>query len=332
MFNIINLKNMKVLAYKISTLCLLVGSIGLSAQGKVGINTESPAYTLDVNGTVRIADTPNDHKTQWMLGIDENKQVVKLPSVQKLGVFEKKRVYIDLLVNDSPISYTAFGATNNIYPFQYIYTDKNLNIDAKKYIVTLLKASIVQGDRDGSESNPGDTYPVPMKLISVADVNDNTTQVVLPNSTLDKDKKFMAWNNAITNVHMFDNGGQGRPDRFGSEDGEMLLQGSIVSTKGREITDDRTKTPFLSQVLNTYVHKNGNSWEFVGRSDFSAPAKIKNSSKKLYWALDLLIIKKTWAQELKTQYMDVTVYQDTNKPAVMDCTNNTPDCKYPLLK
>ena len=328
MFNIINLKNMKVLAYKISTLCLLAGSIGLSAQGKVGINTESPAYTLDVNGTVRIADTPNDHKTQWMLGIDENKQVVKLPSVQKLGVFEKKRVYIDLLVNDSPISYTAFGATNNIYPFQYIYTEKNLNIDTKKYIVTLLKASIVQGDRDGSESNPGDTYPVPMKLISVADVNDNTTQVVLPNSTLDKDKKFMAWNNAITNVHMFDNGGQGRPDRFGSEDGEMLLQGSIVSTKGREITDDRTKTPFLSQVLNTYVHKNGNSWEFVGRSDFSAPAKIKNSSKKLYWALDLLIIKKTWAQELTPQYMDVTVYQDTNEPAKIDCTNN---CTYPLL-
>lgn len=319
---------MKVLAYKISTLCLLAGSIGLSAQGKVGINTESPAYTLDVNGTVRIADTPNDHKTQWMLGIDENKQVVKLPSVQKLGVFEKKRVYIDLLVNDSPISYTAFGATNNIYPFQYIYTEKNLNIDTKKYIVTLLKASIVQGDRDGSESNPGDTYPVPMKLISVADVNDNTTQVVLPNSTFDKDQKFVAWNNAITNVHMFDNGGQGRPDRFGSEDGEMLLQGSIVSTKGREITDDRTKTPFLSQVLNTYVHKNGNSWEFVGRSDFSAPAKIKNSSKKLYWALDLLIIKKTWAQELKTQYMDVTVYQDTNKPAKIDCTNN---CTYPLL-
>lgn len=319
---------MKVLAYKISTLCLLAGSIGLSAQGKVGINTENPAYTLDVNGTVRIADTPNDHKTQWMLGIDENKQVVKLPSVQKLGVFEKKRVYIDLLVNDSPISYTAFGATNNIYPFQYIYTEKNLNIDTKKYIVTLLKASIVQGDRDGSESNPGDTYPVPMKLISVADVNDNTTQVVLPNSTLDKDKKFMAWNNAITNVHMFDNGGQGRPDRFGSEDGEMLLQGSIVSTKGREITDDRTKTPFLSQVLNTYVHKNGNSWEFVGRSDFSAPAKIKNSSKKLYWALDLLIIKKTWAQELTPQYMDVTVYQDTNKPAKIDCTNN---CTYPLL-
>lgn len=319
---------MKVLAYKISTLCLLAGSIGLSAQGKVGINTESPAYTLDVNGTVRIADTPNDHKTQWMLGIDENKQVVKLPSVQKLGVFEKKRVYIDLLVNDSPISYTAFGATNNIYPFQYIYTEKNLNIDTKKYIVTLLKASIVQGDRDGSESNPGDTYPVPMKLISVADVNDNTTQVVLPNSTFDKDQKFMAWNNAITNVHMFDNGGQERPDRFGSEDGEMLLQGSIVSTKGREITDDRTKTPFLSQVLNTYVHKNGNSWEFVGRSDFSAPAKIKNSSKKLYWALDLLIIKKTWAQELKTQYMDVTVYQDTNKPAKIDCTNN---CTYPLL-
>ena len=319
---------MKVLAYKISTLCLLVGSIGLSAQGKVGINTENPAYTLDVNGTVRIADTPNDHKTQWMLGIDENKQVVKLPSVQKLGVFEKKRVYVDLFVNDSPISYTAFGATYNIYPFQYIYTEKNLNIDAKKYIVTLLKASIVQGDGSGSESNPGDTYPVPMKLISVADVNDNTTQVVLPNSTFDKDQKFMAWNNAITNVHMFDNGGQGRPDRFGSEDGEMLLQGSIVSTKGREITDDRTKTPFLSQVLNTYVHKNGNSWEFVGRSDFSAPAKIKNSSKKLYWALDLLIIKKTWAQELKTQYMDVTVYQDTNKPAKIDCTNN---CTYPLL-
>ena len=319
---------MKVLAYKISTLCLLAGSIGLSAQGKVGINTENPAYTLDVNGTVRIADTPNDHKTQWMLGIDENKQVVKLPSVQKLGVFEKKRVYVDLFVNDSPISYTAFGATYNIYPFQYIYTEKNLNIDAKKYIVTLLKASIVQGDGSGSESNPGDTYPVPMKLISVADVNDNTTQVVLPNSTFDKDQKFMAWNNAITNVHMFDNGGQGRPDRFGSEDGEMLLQGSIVSTKGREITDDRTKTPFLSQILNTYVHKNGNSWEFVGRSDFSAPAKIKNSSKKLYWALDLLIIKKTWAQELKTQYMDVTVYQDTNKPAKIDCTNN---CTYPLL-
>lgn len=319
---------MKVLAYKISTLCLLAGSIGLSAQGKVGINTENPAYTLDVNGTVRIADTPNDHKTQWMLGIDENKQVVKLPSVQKLGVFEKKRVYVDLFVNDSPISYTAFGATYNIYPFQYIYTEKNLNIDAKKYIVTLLKASIVQGDGSGSESNPGDTYPVPLKLISVADVNDNTTQVVLPNSTFDKDQKFMAWNNAITNVHMFDNGGQGRPDRFGSEDGEMLLQGSIVSTKGREITDDRTKTPFLSQVLNTYVHKNGNSWEFVGRSDFSAPAKIKNSSKKLYWALDLLIIKKTWTQELKTQYMDVTVYQDTNKPAKIDCTNN---CTYPLL-
>lgn len=319
---------MKVLAYKISTLCLLAGSIGLSAQGKVGINTENPAYTLDVNGTVRIADTPNDHKTQWMLGIDENKQVVKLPSVQKLGVFEKKRVYVDLFVNDSPISYTAFGATYNIYPFQYIYTEKNLNIDAKKYIVTLLKASIVQGDGSGSESNPGDTYPVPLKLISVADVNDNTTQVVLPNSTFDKDQKFMAWNNAITNVHMFDNRGQGRPDRFGSEDGEMLLQGSIVSTKGREITDDRTKTPFLSQVLNTYVHKNGNSWEFVGRSDFSAPAKIKNSSKKLYWALDLLIIKKTWAQELKTQYMDVTAYQDTNKPAKIDCTNN---CTYPLL-
>ena len=61
---------MKVLAYKISTLCLLAGSIGLSAQGKVGINTESPAYTLDVNGTVRIADTPKNISGPIMLGVD----------------------------------------------------------------------------------------------------------------------------------------------------------------------------------------------------------------------------------------------------------------------
>ena len=81
---------MKVLAYKISTLCLLAGSISLSAQGKVGINTENPAYTLDVNGTVRIADTPKDISGPIMLGVDSNGQVVQLPSIKKLSIRTQK--------------------------------------------------------------------------------------------------------------------------------------------------------------------------------------------------------------------------------------------------
>ena len=120
---------MKVLAYKISTLCLLAGSIGLSAQGKVGINTESPAYTLDVNGTVRIADTPKDISGPIMLGIDSNGQVVQLPSIKKLSIFDKQGLYI-------PVT-----PKNKEKYFSYTHTFQDVGIDPSKYLLTLLSAT-----------------------------------------------------------------------------------------------------------------------------------------------------------------------------------------------
>ena len=47
---------------------ILLWATGLNAQKKVGINTENPQQTLDVNGTLRIKE-PKDLPNKLMIQI-----------------------------------------------------------------------------------------------------------------------------------------------------------------------------------------------------------------------------------------------------------------------
>ena len=290
---------MKVLAYKISTLCLLAGSIGLSAQGKVGINTESPAYTLDVNGTVRIADTPKDVSGPIMLGVDSNGQVVQLPSIKKLSIFDKQELYI-------PVT-----PKNKEKYFSYTHTFQDVGIDPSKYLVTLLSATLVSGKGD-------DESPVAMKIASIADKN-TRLGVVETDET---------WTNRITNVKDWPSksaGYIGKRDRVGANDNDHILQGTTAKTLKAEKEDDRIRVPFFYETPLLEMVEYNNKWYFRGEYDFTAP--LEKSNKQLYWKLELFIIKKSWVKIFNNN-LKVSFPANTNNPSVtvtpMDTTSAYP--------
>ena len=293
---------MKVLAYKISTLCLLAGSIGLSAQGKVGINTESPAYTLDVNGTVRIADTPKDVSGPIMLGVDSNGQVVQLPSIKKLSIFDKQELYI-------PVT-----PKNKEKYFSYTHTFQDVGIDPSKYLVTLLSATLVSGKGD-------DESPVAMKIASIADKN-TKLGVVEADET---------WTNRITNVKDWPSksaGYIGKRDRVGANDNDHVIQGTTAKTLGAEKDDDRIRVPFFYETPLLEMVEYNNKWYFRGEYDFTAP--LEKPNKQLYWKLELFIIKKSWVKIFNNN-LKVSFPANTNNPSVT-VTPMDANSAYPVVK
>lgn len=302
MFNIINLKNMKVLAYKISTLCLLVGSIGLSAQGKVGINTENPAYTLDVNGTVRIADTPKDISGPIMLGVDSNGQVVQLPSIKKLSIFDKQELYI-------PVT-----PKNKEKYFSYTHIFQDVGIDPSKYLVTLLSATLVSGKGD-------DESPVAMKIASIADKN-TRLGVVEADET---------WTNRITNIKAWPSkatGYIGKRDRVGANDNDHVIQGTTAKTLTAEKQDDRIRVPFFYETPLLEMVEHDNKWYFRGEYDFTAP--LEKPNKQLYWKLELFIIKKSWVKVFNNN-LKVSFPANINNPNV-EVTSMDANSAYPVVE
>lgn len=295
---------MKVLAYKISTLCLLVGSIGLSAQGKVGINTENPAYTLDVNGTVRIADTPKDISGPIMLGVDSNGQVVQLPSIKKLSIFDKQELYI-------PVT-----PKNKEKYFSYTHIFQDVGIDPSKYLVTLLSATLVSGKGD-------DESPVAMKIASIADKN-TRLGVVEADET---------WTNRITNIKAWPSkaaGYIGKRDRVGANDNDHVIQGTTAKTLTAEKQDDRIRirVPFFYETPLLEMVEHDNKWYFRGEYDFTAP--LEKPNKQLYWKLELFIIKKSWIKVFNNN-LKVSFPANINNPNV-EVTSMDANSAYPVVE
>ena len=293
---------MKVLAYKISTLCLLVGSIGLSAQGKVGINTENPAYTLDVNGTVRIADTPKDISGPIMLGVDSNGQVVQLPSIKKLSIFDKQELYI-------PVT-----PKNKEKYFSYTHIFQDVGIDPSKYLVTLLSATLVSGKGD-------DESPVAMKIASIADKN-TRLGVVEADET---------WTNRITNIKAWPSkatGYIGKRDRVGANDNDHVIQGTTAKTLTAEKQDDRIRVPFFYETPLLEMVEHDNKWYFRGEYDFTAP--LEKPNKQLYWKLELFIIKKSWVKVFNNN-LKVSFPANINNPNV-EVTSMDANSAYPVVE
>ena len=293
---------MKVLAYKISTLCLLAGSIGLSAQGKVGINTESPAYTLDVNGTVRIADTPKDISGPIMLGVDNTTgQVVQLPNIKKLAVFDKQEVYLPV----TPKNKDKF--------FSYTHIFQDVGIDPSKYLVTLLSATLVSGKGD-------DESLVAMKIVSIADKN-TRLGVVETDET---------WTNRITNIKAWPSksaGYIGKRDRVGANDNDHVIQGTTAKTLTTEKQEDRIRVPFFYETPLLEMVEQNNKWYFRGEYDFTAPLEIPN--KQLYWKLQLFVIKKSWVKVFNNN-LKVSFPANINNPSVT-VTSMDANSKYPVV-
>ena len=293
---------MKVLAYKISTLCLLAGSIGLSAQGKVGINTESPAYTLDVNGTVRIADTPKDISGPIMLGVDNTTgQVVQLPNIKKLAVFDKQEVYLPV----TPKNKDKF--------FSYTHIFQDVGIDPSKYLVTLLSATLVSGKGD-------DESPVAMKIVSIADKN-TRLGVVETDET---------WTNRITNIKAWPSksaGYIGKRDRVGANYNDHVIQGTTAKTLTAEKQEDRIRVPFFYETPLLEMVEQNNKWYFRGEYDFTAPLEIPN--KQLYWKLQLFVIKKSWVKVFNNN-LKVSFPANINNPSVT-VTSMDANSKYPVV-
>ena len=293
---------MKVLAYKISTLCLLVGSIGLSAQGKVGINTENPAYTLDVNGTVRIADTPKDISGPIMLGVDSNGQVVQLPSIKKLSIFDKQELYI-------PVT-----PKNKEKYFSYTHIFQDVGIDPSKYLVTLLSATLVSGKGD-------DESPIAMKIASIADKN-TRLGVVEADET---------WTNRITNIKAWPSkatGYIGKRDRVGANDNDHVIQGTTAKTLTAEKQDDRIRVPFFYETPLLEMVEHDNKWYFRGEYDFTAP--LEKPNKQLYWKLELFIIKKSWVKVFNNN-LKVSFPANINNPNI-EVTSMDANSAYPVVE
>lgn len=280
----------------------MAGSICLSAQKKVGINTEDPKFTLDVNGTVRLGDAPEDSNDPKLLGVDKNThQIVKLPSIKKLEVFEKLDLYVPVTIRKAQENGTTF--------FSYIHTFENLNIDPETHFATLLSATLVTG-KDENES------PVAMKIVSVADKN---TKIGLVTPKED-------WTNRITNVKGWKHT-SGTIDRVGGEENH-IIQGSITKTSGA-VTDDKLKTPFLYEtpLIELVKHNANNSkptWHFRAEYDFSSP--LIKPGQNLFWKLHLLIIKKTWVKEINSK-LKLFVLPTSVNPNVIPQDNT----KYPVV-
>lgn len=295
MFNIINIKNMKVLAYKISTLCLLAGSISLSAQGKVGINTENPAYTLDVNGTVRVNDIPNNTHNPIMLGWDKTTgQVVQMPTIKKLSVFDKQEIYI-------PVAPRRGKDGGNEF-FTYLHTYQNLNIDSNVYFASLLSATLVAGRGD-------DESPVAMKIVSIADKNTDPGLVSADET----------WTNRITNVRGFQY--KGKRDRVGADDATHILQGTTAKTLTAEKQENRIKVPFFYETPLLELAEVNGRWYFRGEYDFSAPLVSPNT--QLYWKVDVFLIKRTWMKKLESR-IKITVSENNTTQSITAQKGNYP--------
>lgn len=293
---------MKVLAYKISTLCLLAGSISLSAQGKVGINTENPAYTLDVNGTVRIADTPKDISGPIMLGVDNTGQVVQLANIKKLAIFDKQEIYLPV----TPKNKDNF--------FSYTHTFQDVGIDPSKYLVTLLSATLVSGKGD-------DESPVAMKIVSIADKN-TKLGVVEADET---------WTNRITNIKAWPSksaGYIGKRDRVGANDNDHIIQGTTAKTLTAEKQEDRIRVPFFYETPLLEMVEYNNRWYFRGEYDFTAP--LEKTNKQLYWKLQLFVIKKSWVKVFNNN-LKVSFPANINNPSVT-VTSMDANSKYPVVE
>ena len=293
---------MKVLAYKISTICLLAGSIGLSAQGKVGINTENPAYTLDVNGTVRIADTPKNISGSIMLGVDSNGQVVQLPNIKKLSIFDKQEIYLPV----TPKNKDNF--------FSYTHTFQDVGIDPSKYLVTLLSATLVSGKGD-------DESPVAMKIVSIADKNTRLGVI----------KTDETWTNRITNIKDWPSktaGYIGKRDRVGANDNDHIIQGTTAKTLTAEKQEDRIRVPFFYETPLLEMIEYNNRWYFRGEYDFTAP--LETSNKQLYWKLQLFVIKKSWVKVFNNN-LKVSFPANTNNPSVT-VTSMDANSAYPVVE
>ena len=108
------------------------------AQKKVGVNTDTPSQTLDVEGTMRIAEPGPAKATNIPLAWDiDNQQVIK-------GINEEK--------NEYPFYYASFkiDMSRNNTDFA---NEVDLKIDTDKYVAVLAQSYLV--DDTFSYGNPG---------------------------------------------------------------------------------------------------------------------------------------------------------------------------------
>ena len=75
-------------------LCFI--NMGVYAQNKTGINTTSPKADLDVNGTLRVREVPeNLNATEWLV-LDENNKVAKKTIEPQSSYYSFKKVIVQL--------------------------------------------------------------------------------------------------------------------------------------------------------------------------------------------------------------------------------------------
>lgn len=157
------------------SLLVILGNL-LSAQSKVGINTSSPSYDLDVNGTMAIRQLPSVTNDQ----------------IHPLGVSNTTHQIVKLKTNDySPFSMVTYKFRLQT-PDEDWLNDADLKIPVDKYVVVLVGYSLV--DESDASGILLSALPVD-KIDGVSDAHRYDYEYSLFNGQQDSDRgRVMVYN------------------------------------------------------------------------------------------------------------------------------------------
>lgn len=274
----------------------MLGALGFSqTTDKVGINTESPSQTLDVEGTMRVSTLGAPKTDAHLIGWDEsNQQIVDMGEYSNMKFFQKKHFEIPVS-NEGTQYHGVIGV--DFY---------NLGIDATKFSLIISEPRLVY-DND-------DTKVAYIKTVSVSD-KDGLGPLGGALYNVNDD----GWLNRISNIRTATNRGF-----LGSADRWHCFQGTLVKTSSMA-TSPRQRNPLLYEIPKVLIYKAAGSWYFTGKYYYSDPANVGHTNFK--WVFDGLILSNAWVDYTDTVEMEVSNDSTDGTPHVVTVTKG----KYPVV-
>lgn len=270
---------MKNLFLKKSILCLLSINSLVYAQsddesqgGKLGINTDTPQRTVDVNGGVRLKELGEAVSNAIPLAINKsNNQVVKVDTSQG-DPFEIKRYIIPIPANT---------------PGELV-KDYDLKIDTQHYIASISSANILKG-RNG-----------------IIDVNDSAPTMSIQTITSTRLGNSDPEENNITDVTAtLINEGKKVSGPTGK-----LPRGHLNTRYSINIPKDKIDRNFaFYPVPKVYLSKNNNTGTYHFTGFYQDSEDIVYNVNK-YWVIEILIINRNWVKEYDP--VNIVVSHDGN--------------------
>lgn len=281
-------------------LLFFVGSSMFFSQAKkVGINTNSPRQTLDVNGTLRVQQLGSAKKGSGVLGWNQNtKELVEMDLLSD-SVFQRRTILVPVKVKDVEVENPQDRSHKIVAYTSLKVEDYSLGIDSRKFSVVLLSSKLVY-DEKKNPTKKGKPVSF-LKTVNVAGSG------AVNGSGFDN-----SWENKITNVQVVQNsGGYKMVANNGFRALKYLLPKSTLVPLLYEI-------PRQSLVVKTIKGKS--TWCFTGEYLYSSPSDVE--AVDFMWQLELFVVNNKWIRSIH----EATVKSDA--AGVLTRENG----EYPIVK